>query len=70
MTMMKLLVSCILITMCISIEFSKNKGILNSEKLPNVRAIDVEDLEFVKEKIFNESENSIVVFHAEWCPHW
>ncbi len=59
-----------MINISIQYEFDKNKDIINSEKFKLKRAIDIEDLEEMKMRIYDKKENSIVVFHTEWCPHW
>ena len=67
----KLLIICFtLITLIFSQEFEKNKDIKNSEKLNEKRSYDIDDLDEMNKIIYENKENSIVVFHTEWCPHW
>ena len=52
------------------VEFPKNKNILNSELLETKTSEAIENLDLIIKKIFTNKENSIVVFHADWCGHW
>jgi thiol:disulfide interchange protein len=49
---------------------SKNNDLLNSKKLSQKRSEFVEDLDLLKKRIFENEENAILVFYADWCPHW
>ena len=52
------------------IDYPKNSGIANTPKLPQIRSESVEDLDYLKRKLFENKENAMVVFYADWCAHW
>ena len=66
----KLIILIISILNILNSVSNKTKDILNSEKLAQKRSEFVEDLELVKKRIYENKENSILVFYADWCPHW
>jgi hypothetical protein len=63
-----ILILCLFFNLCFV--NSKTNDILNSEKLENKRSEVIEDLDLIKKRIFENLENSLVVFYADWCPHW
>ncbi len=63
-----ILVLCLIYNLCFV--HTKTNDILNSEKLENIRSENIEDLDLIKKRIFDNLENSLVVFYADWCPHW
>ncbi len=50
--------------------FSNKSGHLNSKKLSKKQSEFIEDLDILKKRIFENEENAILVFYADWCPHW
>jgi hypothetical protein len=50
--------------------FPKNANIQNTARLHKPRAENMEDLDLLKQKMLENKENSIIVFHADWCHHW
>lgn len=53
-----------------TIEYPKNINIVRTEKYDEKRSEDIEDLELLQKKLIENKENSIIVFHADWCHHW
>jgi hypothetical protein len=69
-SLMKLIIIIISILSILNSVNTKTKDILNSKKLAQKRSEFVEDLELVKKRIYENKENSILVFYADWCSHW
>jgi thiol:disulfide interchange protein len=53
-----------------NLAISTPTGLLNSKKLSKKQSESMEDLEILKKRIFENEENSILVFYADWCGHW
>jgi thiol:disulfide interchange protein len=53
-----------------SLDFPKNKNILDTPKSENSRIEEMTELEEVEKRIFEKKENTIIVFYADWCHHW
>lgn len=52
-----------------SLEFKKNSNILNTEKFPEPKVKEIDQLDYITNLIKNE-KNFIIVFYADWCYHW
>jgi hypothetical protein len=64
--MIKIFIGLLLIVKTLLLEYKKNINITNSDK-GDIRSIIVEDLAIIQDNIV---KNSIIVFYADWCPHW
>lgn len=60
----------VLISSCLStiLEYKKNSKDIFSSKPGPVRTKDIDDLETIKAAL-SRRENTMIVFHAEWCGH-
>jgi len=65
--MIKLVISLINLIFLIS---CNDKEIKNSGMFSQVRSVDIEEISDLTKRIYDDKENSIIVFHTEWCPHW
>ena len=52
------------------VDFPKNSNILESEKSVESRVEEMNDLEEIQRRIFENKENTMIVFYADWCHHW
>ena len=54
----------------ISFGYNKNKFLLQSPKSPDSKVQLLNNYDDLRNIIFEKKENSILVFYADWCPHW
>jgi len=52
------------------VDFPKNSNLLESEKSVESRIEEMNDLEEIEKRIFENKENTMIVFYADWCHHW
>lgn len=61
---------CLLTFFVTSLEYKINKDILNSAKSHDSKVKYISTYEEIRKIVFEEKKNSIIVFYADWCPHW
>ncbi len=54
-----------LLSYIFTLEYKKNINIVNKTK-GEIRATTIEDLDLIKQNL----NNAMIVFYADWCPHW
>ena len=69
LSLMKFFIYLALICKTLTIDYKKNTDILMSKKFPHSRLKEIEDLNFLLEKIESQS-TMMVLFHADSCHHW
>jgi hypothetical protein len=55
----------LLISYILALDYKKNFKIVNESKA-EITSQHIEDLDILKQKL----NNSMIVFYADWCPHW
>ncbi len=53
-----------------SLEFKKNKNIMNSEKSETSKVNYITSYDEIRKILFEDKKNSIILFYADWCSHW
>lgn len=71
--MKKYFITCLLLIypmLILSVDFKKNIDIIKTPKSDESKVVYISKYQEIREIIFVQKQNAVVVFYADWCPHW